>query len=56
MITSTLYRILPGPARLRVAVLFALAALLAWVLWEWGFAWAMRHWGSVLEGNPVVGG
>ncbi|MFC5907767.1 hypothetical protein [Streptacidiphilus monticola] len=56
MITSWLYRTLPGPAWLRLAVLLTAAALLAWVLWEWGFAWAMREWGAPLEGDPVIGG
>jgi uncharacterized BrkB/YihY/UPF0761 family membrane protein len=55
MIVSWLFRSLPGPAWLRAVVLIAVAALLGFLLWEWGFRWLAEHLGSLLEGNPTVG-
>jgi uncharacterized BrkB/YihY/UPF0761 family membrane protein len=55
VIISWLLRVLPGPAWLRAALLLLLAAALAWLLWDWGFARLMQHFGSVLEGDPTVG-
>lgn len=55
MIVLWLFRMLPGPAWLRVALLLALAAACAYALWQWGFPWLMQHFGSAPDGDPTVG-
>ncbi|MEY9939257.1 hypothetical protein [Streptacidiphilus sp. MAP5-3] len=55
MILPWLFRALPGPVWLRLAVLLAAAVSCGFALWEWGFPWLVQHFGTALDGSPTVG-
>lgn len=40
---SWLYRTVPGPRVVRVAVVLAVMAVGVWALFRWGFPWAAQH-------------
>ena len=40
---GALWRVLPGPAWLRVLMLLVLAALVVWVCFQWVFPWISTY-------------
>lgn len=49
---GALWRVLPGPAWVRLVLLVVLAALVVWVLFAWVFPWVEPH--TPFSDQPVT--